>query len=603
MMMEKTRKETGRRRGEWFMMLRLVRNPSPNQPFIFYIDGRTLEYGRENFCLITGFRFNKVNLDPKEEDHSELRKRVFPKIGNLKGEHLLALVNKDVKFNKLDDEDDVRVCLLLALDFVFMGQKLRHVITNPIVNLVDDFYKWDAFPWGEYMWSFFHKRDYNVVADRRKYHLDKLASNPKYEANYVLYGFVFPFKVRYEVHARTEVSRVVDKEEVHVRVVNKEDVRTRAVDEEDMQERDVLAKTVKAQEHMIVDLQRRLFLLEEITKQLKIGPSDGPSDVDHLDKVILTIDPRMFLLVSIEGVSQCMNVDEPYKNWNDVSDNFHVDGLDHQSVEGVSQCTRLNDEYESVAINGLISLRSQDIGNISKVRELINDIFDTPSIGPILFSVVKDADENDVKIVEVPLSRHKFPSKACLSPYMQPPLTEVNCRKRRHEIKLKSVSKRVIKTVFGSDGNEIQLLSWKEDLTRSPTAPKKQGPSWWNRNPSFFASVEAKLEFQIPLYLDNAEVFEKKNIDKLSYSISFRYADGVPLQGDLYGDCGLWVCIFLYRLSHNLPLEFDDPISVALAYRERNGYSQKDKNKAKTDKTKHGIGKSMKSRSQKTCAS
>ncbi|GKA77506.1 hypothetical protein Tco_0783967, partial [Tanacetum coccineum] len=150
----------------------------------------------------------------------------------------------------------------------------------------------------------------------------------------------------------------------------------------------------------------------------------------------------MFLLVSMEGVSQCMNVDEPYKNWNDVSDNFHVDGLDHQSVEGVSQCTRLNDEYESVAINGLISLRSQDIGNISKksfvfddpdfkVKDnkepshsdsflstqqdaCISELMDVDQSSLVnvknvlddvhIDSVVKDADESDVKIVEVPLS-------------------------------------------------------------------------------------------------------------------------------------------------------------------------------------------------------
>ena len=91
--------------------------------------------------MITGFRFGKVNLDPDEEDRSEFRMRVFPKIENLKGEHLLDLVKKDEKFAKLDDEDVVRVCLLLALDFVCMGHELRHVITNPIVNLVDDFYK------------------------------------------------------------------------------------------------------------------------------------------------------------------------------------------------------------------------------------------------------------------------------------------------------------------------------------------------------------------------------------------------------------------------------------------------------------------------------
>ncbi|GKB16400.1 phospholipase-like protein [Tanacetum coccineum] len=392
---------------------RFISKPSTNQPFIFDIDGHTLEYGREDFCLIMGFRFGKLNLDPDEEYHNEFCMRVFPKIENLKGEHLLELVNKDVKFAKLDDEDVVRVCLLLALDFVFMGHELRHVVSKPIVNLVDDFYKWDAFPWGEYMWSFFHKRDYNVAVTRRKFHLEKLASNPKYEANYVLYGFVFPLKiwgletfsnsihwwrkdenviprgvawsnglkfeksnydrffysenstvnklipsaiemnelwwrssldyfkkvthsipvlrsatkgsskgksfhtrvrteVRHEVHVRTEVSRVHSKEEVHVPAVEKKDI----------QERDELLKTVKEQKQMIIDLQVRLNSVEE-----KLKP--GPSDVDHLDKI-----------------------------WNDVSDNFHADGLDHKSVEGFSQCTGWNDEYDSVAVNGLISIRS-----------------------------------------------------------------------------------------------------------------------------------------------------------------------------------------------------------------------------------------------------
>nr|GEX96961.1 phospholipase-like protein [Tanacetum cinerariifolium] len=157
-------------------------------PFIFDIDGRTLEYGREDFCLITGFQFGEVNLDPDKEDHSEFRMRVFLKTKNLKGEHLLELVNKDVKCAKLDDED--------------------------------------------------------VVLDE------------------------------------------------------------------------------------------------------KLNP--GPSDVDHLDKTDNLS----------KNAPDCGLDQQSWENCNDVSNNFHVDGLDHKSVEGVSQCTGLNDEYESVAVDCLISLRS-----------------------------------------------------------------------------------------------------------------------------------------------------------------------------------------------------------------------------------------------------
>nr|GEZ65026.1 ulp1 protease family, C-terminal catalytic domain-containing protein [Tanacetum cinerariifolium] len=63
------------------------------------------------------------------------------------------------------------------------------------------------------------------------------------------------------------------------------------------------------------------------------------------------------------------------------------------------------------------------------------------------------------------------------------------------------------------------------------------GPPGGIKTRHFWLELKEKLEFQISLYLDNVEVFEKKNIGKLSYSISFRYVDGIPLQGSLYGDC------------------------------------------------------------------
>nr|GEV55625.1 hypothetical protein [Tanacetum cinerariifolium] len=204
---------------------------------------------------------SKYKLDPKEEDQSEFRKRVFPNIDNLKGEDLLKILKEDVKFNKLDDEDVVQVC--------------------------------------------------------------------------------------HEVHVRTEVRRFIDK--------------------------------------------------EENDNQYDNVPVGG---LDHR---------------SIDGVSQCMNVDRLDKS-NDVLDNFPVDGLNNRSVEGVSHFTsvdhisqRLNEADESVSIDGLIRLRSQDVDHTSKmqfmdhnevkvkeneelmkeasfistqhVTELINKVFDTPS-GP-----------------------------------------------------------------------------------------------------------------------------------------------------------------------------------------------------------------------------
>lgn len=91
--------------------------------------------------------------------------------------------------------------------------------------------------------------------------------------------------------------------------------------------------------------------------------------------------------------------------------------------------------------------------------------------------------------------------------------------------------------------------------------PDAEGKKWWDTWLEHFAAV-------IPPYLEETDVMAKKNIDQKSYSITFRYEE-VPLQSGYYGDCGIWVMIFLYRLTHNLPLMVDDPAAFALAYREQ----------------------------------
>ena len=92
--------------------------------------------------------------------------------------------------------------------------------------------------------------------------------------------------------------------------------------------------------------------------------------------------------------------------------------------------------------------------------------------------------------------------------------------------------------------------------------PDDDGKPWWDCWMEKFAAV-------IPAYLEKADVLAKKNIDPKTYSITFHYEENVPMQVGYYGDCGVWVCIFLYRLTHNLPIpQTDDPCDFALAYRE-----------------------------------
>ncbi|GKB91071.1 hypothetical protein Tco_0963343, partial [Tanacetum coccineum] len=115
---------------------RYVKDPSVHVPFIFDIGPHTIEFGRREFCLITGFIFGDCSLDHLNGGESAFRDRVFPNISNVKGEMLYKILNNQSNFDKLLDVDVVRLCLLLALDFVFMGYEIRHVIANELLNLI-----------------------------------------------------------------------------------------------------------------------------------------------------------------------------------------------------------------------------------------------------------------------------------------------------------------------------------------------------------------------------------------------------------------------------------------------------------------------------------
>ncbi|GJX33007.1 phospholipase-like protein [Tanacetum coccineum] len=84
---------------------------------------------------------------------------------------------------------------------------------------------------------------------------------------------------------------------------------------------------------------------------------------------------------------------------------------------------------------------------------------------------------------------------------------------------------------------------------------------WWRR-------MKKLLPQKLTVYLVMHGIFESKGISADDYKITYKYADA-PFQASLFGDCGIWVCIFIYRLCRNLPLTVDDPLETALAYRER----------------------------------
>ncbi|GKE89950.1 hypothetical protein Tco_1567425, partial [Tanacetum coccineum] len=104
---------------------------------------------------------------------------------------------------------------------------------------------------------------------------------------------------------------------------------------------------------------------------------------------------------SMGGVSQCMNVDEPYKNWNDVSDNFHAVCLDHKSLRGSasdfidSPQVKVNDNEEACHSDYCLSTQQvQDDVNVNSVvkEEIVKDDVNVDSL------VKEDIEKDDVHV-------------------------------------------------------------------------------------------------------------------------------------------------------------------------------------------------------------
>ncbi|GKE00051.1 hypothetical protein Tco_1388034, partial [Tanacetum coccineum] len=84
---------------------RNVKDPSTDIIFIFDIGPNTIEFGRREFCLVTGFLFWDCSLDHLKGVNSCFRERVCPEKSSVKGLDLNKLLNNHTEFNKLLDDD------------------------------------------------------------------------------------------------------------------------------------------------------------------------------------------------------------------------------------------------------------------------------------------------------------------------------------------------------------------------------------------------------------------------------------------------------------------------------------------------------------------
>ncbi|PWA71826.1 phospholipase-like protein [Artemisia annua] len=168
-----------------------------DMPFIYYLDGHTLHFGRPEFCLMTGLRFGSVRFEVYTSGDLKFRERVFPDkqwliVTNL---DLIGVLEDEERSRTLSDEDAIRISLLLVLEVIFMGRLLTCQVDDTLMRLVENLDAWNAFPWGEHIWTHLYNQLQNVMDKHTDKHLLGLKKNPTSVPTYTLGGFVFAFQI------------------------------------------------------------------------------------------------------------------------------------------------------------------------------------------------------------------------------------------------------------------------------------------------------------------------------------------------------------------------------------------------------------------------
>nr|GFA28323.1 phospholipase-like protein [Tanacetum cinerariifolium] len=123
------------------------------------------------------------------------RNRVFPHIEekSVKLSDVIAIFDKmREKSLVLEDNNAVKICILVLLQHGFLGHQMSHNISNEMLMLVEDLSNcWNIFPWGSYIWDHTYPKLRDALNKRQVNHDDKREKEE--EIRYTLAGFVYAF--------------------------------------------------------------------------------------------------------------------------------------------------------------------------------------------------------------------------------------------------------------------------------------------------------------------------------------------------------------------------------------------------------------------------
>nr|GEW74479.1 hypothetical protein [Tanacetum cinerariifolium] len=165
----------------------------------FIVLGNQTHFRRQEFCLVTGLRFGPnmyMREWVKNLTDNPFRNRMFP---HIEAKHLVKLNDVMVIFDKMcdrsvyvEDNDAVKICLLVLLEQGFLGHQLSHNISDDKLKLVENLSNcWNIFPWGSYIWEYTYSQLRDGLHKRKVRHDAKREKGEKIQ--YTMTGFVWAF--------------------------------------------------------------------------------------------------------------------------------------------------------------------------------------------------------------------------------------------------------------------------------------------------------------------------------------------------------------------------------------------------------------------------
>ena len=180
-------------------------------------------FGRVEFCLMTGLKFGVFDLKDFENAPTPIVERLFPRLQSAVTLLDLLKLFEGPDFLNLEEQDAIRLCLVIFVEFILYGREPRHEVQTFLFALVEDLDAFDDFPWGSYCWVPTYESLRNAAWHHIPKHLkindskvNKLRKSKKKvlredeetdEGNgdektddeklnkYTLYGFIWGFKV------------------------------------------------------------------------------------------------------------------------------------------------------------------------------------------------------------------------------------------------------------------------------------------------------------------------------------------------------------------------------------------------------------------------